>query len=291
MKLNAPQSLKFSKLKRRLAIPHWQAVGILESLWLFTQVNAPAGDIGRHTDEDIAAGLEWAGDHSELIESLVQCGWLDRCEVHRIVVHDWEDHVPKYMKGALSKHGIEFASKQAANGTKQPANTVKQPAKPVEHPASILTNPNQANSNHTNPDGSASVGVGRRKVKTEENPLFSRFWQAYPRKDNRADAEKAFAKLNPSEEKLAEILEVIERQKAVGCLQPKTAADGRSVIPHASSWINKKRWDDELPGGSDQSIYPTFKDTDHEITPEEANAHRARQGLPPIVLSGTAGAA
>lgn len=122
MKIAAPRSLKFLKLKRRLGIPHWQVVGLLESLWLFTQTNAAAGDIGRHSDEDIAAGIEWAGDPTELVQALIGCGWLDRCETHRLIVHDWKDHAPNHLKGNLAKNGIPFAE-DAANSS-LPSNDV-----------------------------------------------------------------------------------------------------------------------------------------------------------------------
>lgn len=118
MKVSAPQSLKFIKLKRRLKLSHWQCVGLLESLWLFTQHNAPAGDIGRHDDEDIAAAIEWDGDPAGLVADLVDCGWLDRCDEHRLVVHDWEDHAPTYIKGVMSKSGLDFA-----RTTKTPTKT------------------------------------------------------------------------------------------------------------------------------------------------------------------------
>ena len=136
MKLTAQHSVKFSKLKRRLALPHWQTVGLLETLWLITQGNAPRGDIGRLSNEDIAGAMEWAGDANELIENLVGCGWLDESEEYRLVVHDWEDHLPTYLKGALAKHGKTTCAKQPA---KQPAKHV---AEAGQQPAPCLTLPN-----------------------------------------------------------------------------------------------------------------------------------------------------
>lgn len=78
MKHSAPTSVKFAKLKRCLILTHWQCVGLLESIWLFAQTNAIAGDIGRYSDEDIAAAIEWQGDPTELVRHLVECGWPDR---------------------------------------------------------------------------------------------------------------------------------------------------------------------------------------------------------------------
>lgn len=183
MKLSAPQTLKFMKLKRRLGIPHWQCVGLLESLWLFTQRNAPDGAIGKHSDEDIAAAIEWDGTPSELIKNLTECGWLDECQTNRITVHDWEDHAPSYLKGAMSKNGIDFAkTTPAKQGAKQPAKqgakqNVKQPAKhPGRQPAPYQTLPNHTFPNLPLPsdDGSEPAkAVEQKPAKPRErNPLF-----------------------------------------------------------------------------------------------------------------------
>lgn len=90
MKTTTLQSIKFSRLKRHLALSHWQVVGVLESLWLFTMVNVPTGEIGRFSNEDIAAGIEWSGDADQLIDKLIQSGWLHPSEEHRLVIGDRE---------------------------------------------------------------------------------------------------------------------------------------------------------------------------------------------------------
>ncbi len=81
MKTGTESKLKFKKLQRRLKLPLWQAVGLLETLWRVTERNAPAGDIGRLSNEDIAAAIEWDGDADELVATLVATGWLIR-DVH-----------------------------------------------------------------------------------------------------------------------------------------------------------------------------------------------------------------
>lgn len=101
--------MKFARLRRRLNLSKWEAVGLLESMWLMTQVSAPSGDIGRFANEDIAAWLEWSGDADELVNCLTECGWLDPHPVHRLVVHDWKEHAPNHVKGAMAKHGKQFA--------------------------------------------------------------------------------------------------------------------------------------------------------------------------------------
>ena len=121
MKEGVENKLKFKKLKRRLGFAEWQVVGILECIWKLTRTSAPAGDIGRHSNEDIAAAIEYEGDPDALITSLVECGWFDEDEEFRLIVHDWSDHVPTYLKGNFAKHNKTFANEVAKQRAKQPA--------------------------------------------------------------------------------------------------------------------------------------------------------------------------
>lgn len=184
MKLSAPQSSKFLKLKRRLSLPHWQCVGLLESVWLFTQHNAPLGDIGRHSDEDLAAAIEWAGDPTALVTALIECGFIDECDENRLVVHDWIDHAPTYLKGAMAKHGKEFCRvvrRSAKQGAKHGARGgQRKTTPPPQHPAPnhtkpSLTEPNQAilSPAVAGPTEAPAKAVEQKPPKSRErNPLF-----------------------------------------------------------------------------------------------------------------------
>lgn len=105
MKHQTPDSMKFRKLARRLGLRLYEAVGVLELLWLVTQKNAPRGDIGRYDNEEIAIALDWQGDPDELVATLVDCGWLDESREHRLIVHDWHEHAPRYVHGVVAKSG------------------------------------------------------------------------------------------------------------------------------------------------------------------------------------------
>jgi len=152
VKLGATETIKFKKLKMRLGVPHWQAVGLLESLWRFAERNSPLGDIGRHPNDDIAAAIEWSGSADELIAALVECRWLDVSEEYRLVVHDWSDHMPTWLVGNLKRHGKTAVDREP---TKQPTKQValqatKQPTEqPAMQPPSIPsdTKPSDVNTN------------------------------------------------------------------------------------------------------------------------------------------------
>ena len=74
---------------------------------------------------------------------------------------------------------------------------------------------------------------------------FDKFWKAYPRKEGKGSALKAWNKFNGKTETiLPVILSAIEVQKkALGsALNPKS---GPGYIPHPASWLNGRRWDDD----------------------------------------------
>jgi hypothetical protein len=113
MKTGTLDKLKFDVLKKLLGLPKYQVMGILEGLWYMTATNAPDGAVGRYSNLEIAAWLEWAGDENHLVESMIKARFLDRCSTHRLVVHDWQDHCPLHVKANLSKHKKDFAQAES----------------------------------------------------------------------------------------------------------------------------------------------------------------------------------
>ncbi len=71
---------------------------------------------------------------------------------------------------------------------------------------------------------------------------FDEFWAAYPRRQAKQDAARAWGKLRPDAELRAKILAALEFQKSWGQWK-------NGVIPHAATWLNGRRWEDESPQG------------------------------------------
>ena len=75
---------------------------------------------------------------------------------------------------------------------------------------------------------------------------FDAFWNAYPRKTGKTQASKAWSKLKQ-----------VDRTKAVDILPTHVAYWHRAgtatqFIPHPATWLNGRRWEDELPSTSSQ---------------------------------------
>lgn len=83
--------------------------------------------------------------------------------------------------------------------------------------------------------------VGR--TRASGSASFDTFWSAYPRKDKKADALKAFAKLDPDADLLADMVARVELLKQTD----EWLKDAGQFIPLAASWLNGRRWEDEAP--------------------------------------------
>lgn len=102
---------------------------------------------------------------------------------------------------------------------------------------------------------------------------FSRFWDAYPKRKSKAQAEKAFAKLNPDEQLMAEILEAIERAKT----SEQWRKSGGQYIPHPATWLNAKGWEDEheAAGQTDEIAAQLFERLGVDVIPLPDGRYRA----------------
>ena len=71
---------------------------------------------------------------------------------------------------------------------------------------------------------------------------FSQFWDFYPRKAGKESARKAWDKLQPNEELMTLIANNIQERIDKG----EWRKDNKSYILHASTFLNQKRWEDEV---------------------------------------------
>lgn len=71
---------------------------------------------------------------------------------------------------------------------------------------------------------------------------FEKFWKVYPKKRDKGNTEKWFAKHKPSEELTNIMIKQIERFKDT---QDWKKQDGQ-FIPYPTTWLNAKMWEDEF---------------------------------------------
>jgi len=117
VKTGTTESPKFKNLKTKLGLPTYAVVGVLESVWQFAKKNSPQGNIGKWTNAEIEGGIEWNGPPGTLIDALVETKWIDRCEVHRLILHDWLEHLDGWLKNSLKAKGLKVYSANTVEST------------------------------------------------------------------------------------------------------------------------------------------------------------------------------
>lgn len=138
MKRTAMDHTKTQRLMRKLSLPRYAVVGILESLWHLAAREAPAGNIGKLSNETIAVWIQWEGDPDQLIGALVNCGWIDTSEDSRLVIHDWEDHCDDTTKKALSRNRAKCLEMSGQDETASDKEPLPEPCLAMPEPSHAM---------------------------------------------------------------------------------------------------------------------------------------------------------
>ncbi len=140
---------------------------------------------------------------------------------------------------ASSKGGKIGMTKRYENTVKETENTILNKSLNKSLNNEWLTQRQDKDTDKTKQDKDSPP----KSPKGDESELeknFFEFWAIYPRKDAKAAARKAFEKLKPDETLLNAIIKAVEAQKR--CSQWQDS----KYIPYASTWLNQRRWEDEL---------------------------------------------
>jgi uncharacterized protein YdaU (DUF1376 family) len=75
---------------------------------------------------------------------------------------------------------------------------------------------------------------------------FETFWKIYPKKVSKENAKKAWIKIKPNDDLVVKITKAVKDQKLSDREQ--------QFIPHAATWLNNKRWEDEIAGTTQKPL-------------------------------------
>lgn len=77
------------------------------------------------------------------------------------------------------------------------------------------------------------------------------FWPLYPKKASKATARKALARINPNAELQDRIIRAVNQQRT----SRQWRDDNGRYIPHAATWLNGHRWEDESNVSPSATVY------------------------------------
>lgn len=94
-----------------------------------------------------------------------------------------------------------------------------------------------------------NFAFSKRAIKKQNKELnelqekqFDKFWQAYPKKVSKKQAQKSWKKINPSLELFEKILKALEMVKQT----EQWKKDNGKYVPYPATWLNQERWNDEI---------------------------------------------
>ena len=234
---SVPDHPKFHHLKSLLDCGRGEALGYLEALWHFCGKYTPQGDVGRYSDAQIEAWIEWRrGEPGSLIAALIASNWIEKSPTHRLIVHDWHDHADDATRLTLKRKRLDFVTRKGdtlATVSRQCPDSVPTVSglpepEPEPEPVSPPSPP---------PGEPVVVSPSEPKPKRKPKPDwhddlgFQEFYAAFWRKVNPADAFKAYQGRCRSPGDHERIMAAMRRQT------PEMLRREVSHRPYPASWL------------------------------------------------------
>lgn len=156
------------------------------------------------------------------------------------------DGVYGLLQELISAGYVERRQERGESGLLGETNYVvsETPLPALPYPVEPLpAQPYPANPTLVSIEGKQGLNGVRTESRESELVDFERFWSLYPRKVSKADAKKAWAKIKVT----ADLFDLMAKALAAWTVSTDWTKDGGQFIPHAATWLNGKRWEDELP--------------------------------------------
>jgi len=264
-----------------LGITPVHLMGHMVAFWLWALDNVPDGDLDNISPRVIARAAQWEGDPEQFVGALISVGFIDETG-NGLAIHDWYDYAGRLIERRIAERERSRQRRAAA----QKGNTKTTAGRPpVDHATTVgtvqyPTVPNStdkeyicATEAHNDSDENDEEQQERqsnidkdkkqprkpfRSIKQQDR--FDTFWEEYPRKRSKGQAEKTWIKLDPDDATFECILEGLDNAKRSIDWQK----DGGQYIPYPSTWLNAKGWEDEYEEGPLNGANSRHLDEDDE---------------------------
>jgi hypothetical protein len=190
-----------------------------------------------HLIDDLS--LEQVGLVTKLMLKLWQFGPMSDADVRRVCRSSF-DVIRERMSEVDGSLSFEMVEEARTYGKRRQAQTIEAgKASAVKRSERSTQVERPFNERSTNVLSMSVSSIQERNERAGEG--FEDFYATYPLKKSKADALKAWAKLKPQERSMCKA--AIEAQVKAMHFRGK---DGNDYIPHPSTWLNARRWEDEI---------------------------------------------
>lgn len=193
--------------------------------------------------------MDWESDNKKTVITLTNYGFWNS-DISERNTGQQADGTVVDIKKTSKKH-----QKDTNNKDNKDNNDKKENKRPIVHSQiSLLTDRERQEEKEREKaeEEKKRVAAEKRKEKQQEKKeqeeKFSKFWEAYPRKEGRKVAAQRWEKIKPDDALFDQIMEAIERQKKATWKDKEV-----KFIPHPSTWLNQERWTDQIATSKPQA--------------------------------------
>lgn len=183
---------KLRKFAKKAGCTQNEALGLLVRMWLWGIKNIAQDGLLKSMDrydlaEVINIGLGKTYDPEKIVDAMIDVGWVDK-DGEKLFIHEWGEW-QSYYYNYTGKNRREAERKRKARTVKKNEKSSKSEAKSLEPDESDLKD------DGSNEESGKSVKASKQTVEYTDD--FETFWDAYPRKKEKASTyEKYKARLN-----------------------------------------------------------------------------------------------
>lgn len=233
---------------RTIARASGQSIALVQAVYLHLLVDASRNVTRGHvsvTPEDLASALDVTESDVEAVLQAMQGRVLDGDHVS-----GWDARQPKREDAGSPETGAKSAAQRKREQRAREKET-GQEQQCHEQSRTVTTDKDTEKSKREDqeltpqpPKGevSAQPPVPTKVDKPDPMEGFAEFWLQYPKKKSKHDAEKAWAKLKPN----AELRSLMTASLAAQVKSPDWTKDRGQYVPLPATWLNGKRWADEI---------------------------------------------
>lgn len=275
-----PKTLRLAALIQR---DRRHTCGLLDDLWTWGLDAADRlGRLNRLAPEDIAMALDYPPKKGKwLVDALVQSGFFDVDADGTYVLHDWDEYAGKLndarakdadrkrterSQSALSHDNVRDMSDGRPKDVRKKSS--KNPSLEKERDIDIERDRDRDDDrdgerekdDRVTPPIAPHAGGGAdkpvSKLESLQGVRFLEFWGLYPKKQGKGAAEKAYRKISPDRDLHMAILRAVTLQKQ----SDQWRKDNGQYIPNPATWLNQRRWEDEIQSRKPQGTGNVFLD-------------------------------
>lgn len=212
-----PDKPEVLAIAQQLGITRFEVVGRLHIIWRWFDTQTKNGHASSVTGVTLATCLFGDEHGTRFVNSLKNVGWLIEDE-SGISVPNFDYHISESAK----TRGLAGNRKQKQRNNK---------AKEVTEMSRSERDKSVTREEKRREEVNASAPAG-----------FAVFWDSYPKRKNKGDAEKAWKAIKPDASLQTAILEAVEVAKG----SDDWRKEGGKFIPYPASWLRAKGWMDDI---------------------------------------------